>query len=601
MAGPAAASAVVAVALAAAQVAAGVLAAIISEERTVNRFEVKAMWTSLMVAQRFALGGLQKVWQGIQRRRWRWHRPGVKGLMWGLLMSVAMIGFPLVSQALTVQEVPNPQQEYGGWVTDMANVLSEATEQRLDQKISDLEAQNGTEIAVVTVRDTASEATPKDFATELFNHWDVGKADADNGVLWLHSVGDRRVEIETGYGVEGMLPDARVGRMIDQLVIPEFREDDFDAGTLAGVEALITVLSGEEFQLPDDSPQVDALSEFGVGAIVLWGASVLGYGAIRRRLKQPIELDPQGRSRVMGKSDATLYGGVLFGATVCGFMLCLGVVITLLMLDSSRTLAFIAIALLLAVTGVTAIVRIGQFIIRSWRASFEEEGSDRYLGLLSIPLKLFLGGFVFWVGSTIVMVIAGVLFVEVWGDDLGPVLLGSLVAALGMGWVAYTLSRPWLDATLKRVCQTCQTELVPVSESEVTAQLNHHQNVAQDLGSTKFTGLRCPNCCPETSEFHLRSYILKRGEFTACRNCEEFTVTHETKTLVQPTYQSTGLRETTYTCQACDYSKQEQSIIPRLTQSVGVTGGGGGGFDGGGGGGGFGGGDSGGGGAGGSY
>lgn len=430
----------------------------------------------------------------------------------------------------------------------------------------------------------------------------VGKAEADNGVLWLHSVGDRRIEIETGYGVEGILPDARVGRIIDQLVIPEFREDDFDAGTLAGVEALVAILSGEEFQLPGDSPQVDAVSEFGVGAIVFWGASVLGYGAIRQRLKQPIELDPQGRSRVMGRSDAALYQGVLFGAALYGFSLCLGILVTLLILDASRTLASIAIGLLLLTTGVMAIVRIGQFIIRSGKASLQEEGRDRYLGLLSIPAKLVLGGLVFLLGSTIFIVTAGLLLMEFWGNDLGTVLLFSLVAALGMGWVAYTLTQPWLEARLKRVCQTCQTRLIPVPESEVTAQLNHHQRVAQDLGSTQFTGLRCPHCCPQESQFHLRSYVVKGGKFRECPNCEEFTVTHETKTLVQPTYQSTGLRQTTYTCQACDYSKQEERVIPRLTHSTSAGGSGGSGGGGGGGGGGsFGGGSSGGGGAGGSY
>ncbi|WP_219729859.1 TPM domain-containing protein [Sodalinema gerasimenkoae] len=514
--------------------------------------------------------------------------------------------WPTASQGLTVQEVPNPREQYGGWVMDGAGVLSEETEQRLNQMIAGLEAQNGTEIAVVTVRNTSSEATPKDFATALFNHWGIGKAEADNGVLWLHSVDDRRVEIETGYGVEGALPDARVGRIIDEVIIPKFRDEEFDAGTLAGVEALVTILSEEEFQFPGDTSNsvsdgfldIDGFG-FGIATVVFWGASALGYGSIRQRLKQPIELDPKGRSRVMGKSDASLYGGVLFGATLCGFMLSLGVLIPLLILDSSRTLAFIAIALLLVVTGVTAIVKIGQFIIRSWGASFEEEGSDRYMGLLAIPLKLLFGGFVFLIGSTIFMVIAGILLVEFWGDDLGLVLLGSLVAALGMGWVTYTLTRPWVQAKLKRVCQTCQTQLVPVSESKVTAQLNHHQNVAQDLGSTKFTGLRCPNCCPEKSEFHLRSYILKRGEFTECPNCEEFTVTHQTKTVVQPTYRSTGLRETTYQCQACDYSKQKQTIIPRRTRSTsaGVSGG----SSGGGGGGSFGGGSSGGGGGGGSY
>ncbi len=267
-----------AVALAEEPVAEEVLAAILSPEK-INQFEVKAMWTLLMVAPRltlgrFALEAVQGVWQGIKRQRRGHSRQRVRRLIWGLLLSVAMIGFPLVSQALTVQEVPHPRQEYGGWVTDRAGVLSEETEQRLNQMITGLEAQNGTEIAVVTVPNTSSEATPKNFATRLFNHWGVGKADVDNGVLWLHSVGDRRIEIETGYGVEGVLPDAQVGRIIDEVIIPRFKEDDFDAGTLAGVEALVMVLSREEFSLPGDSLQIDGwmLFDFGLGTLICWTA-----------------------------------------------------------------------------------------------------------------------------------------------------------------------------------------------------------------------------------------------------------------------------------------------------------------------------------------
>ena len=62
------------------------------------------------------------------------------------------IAFPVTSQAITVQEVPNPRQVNNTWVTDNANILSDRTEIQLNQMISDLEAKNGSEIAVVTVR-----------------------------------------------------------------------------------------------------------------------------------------------------------------------------------------------------------------------------------------------------------------------------------------------------------------------------------------------------------------------------------------------------------------------------------------------------------------
>ena len=78
------------------------------------------------------------------------------------------MAFPLTSQAITVQEVPNPRQVNNTWVTENAKILSDKTETQLNQMISDLEAKNDSEIAVVTVPDTKPSATPKAFATELF-------------------------------------------------------------------------------------------------------------------------------------------------------------------------------------------------------------------------------------------------------------------------------------------------------------------------------------------------------------------------------------------------------------------------------------------------
>jgi hypothetical protein len=94
------------------------------------------------------------------------------------MLSIAVLSIPSAGVAVTVQQVPNPRQVNGGWVTDMAGVLSPSTEAELNQIISQLEAKNGSEIAVVTVPDTAPSATPKQFATSLFNDWEMDKGQA---------------------------------------------------------------------------------------------------------------------------------------------------------------------------------------------------------------------------------------------------------------------------------------------------------------------------------------------------------------------------------------------------------------------------------------
>jgi uncharacterized protein len=165
--------------------------------------------------------------------------PRIKRTLWGILLGFFLVLFPLLSHALTVQEVPNPQQEYGGWVTDMANILSPETENQLNLILSELEATTGAELAVVTVSTTAPSPSPKAFATALFNHWGLGKAGINNGVLFLTSVGDRRVEIDTGYGVEALIPNAIIATLIHTEITPRFRVGDWNGGVLAGTQALV--------------------------------------------------------------------------------------------------------------------------------------------------------------------------------------------------------------------------------------------------------------------------------------------------------------------------------------------------------------------------
>jgi uncharacterized protein len=177
-------------------------------------------------------------------------------VIWLGSLCVAFFLVPSPGLALTVQEVPNPRQVSGGWVTDKAEILQPETETQLNQMIARLEAKNGAEIAVVTVPETAPAASPKEFTTNLFNYWKIGKKGQDNGVLFLISVKDRRVEIETGYGVEGILPDGKVGNIIKTQITPRFRQKDFDGGTLAATRAIIVSLEPSlSKELTQDTPQ----------------------------------------------------------------------------------------------------------------------------------------------------------------------------------------------------------------------------------------------------------------------------------------------------------------------------------------------------------
>ena len=109
------------------------------------------------------------------------------------------------------------------YVSNPDGVLSRQAEERLDSLLGAVWQATSAEVVVVAV-DSIEGADIDSFATELFSLWGIGKKDNDNGLLILISRGDRRATLRTGYGLEGVLPDAVCGRIIRGDMAPRFRE-----------------------------------------------------------------------------------------------------------------------------------------------------------------------------------------------------------------------------------------------------------------------------------------------------------------------------------------------------------------------------------------
>jgi uncharacterized protein len=141
-----------------------------------------------------------------------------------------------------------------GYVSDYAGVLPAPVVQRLDELIAELKAKTGAEIAVVVV-DSTEPLSAFDYAMKVAEAWKPGAAGKDNGVVFLVAVQDRRMFILTGYGVEGALPDGRVGEIRDRIVRPAFKRGDYATGVEAGTaELAATIAAGEGVQLTGGPP-----------------------------------------------------------------------------------------------------------------------------------------------------------------------------------------------------------------------------------------------------------------------------------------------------------------------------------------------------------
>jgi len=146
-----------------------------------------------------------------------------------LLCAIAT-GFALNLPALT------------GRVVDQANIIQPATRSAIEQKLADLEAKSGIQIAVATVTSLEGQDI-EPYANELFRSWKLGEKTKNNGVLLLVAPNEHRVRIEVGYGLEGTLTDALSRVIIANAITPRFKAGDFSGGVSRGVDDIITVLT----------------------------------------------------------------------------------------------------------------------------------------------------------------------------------------------------------------------------------------------------------------------------------------------------------------------------------------------------------------------
>ncbi|CAD84826.1 MAG TPA: YgcG family protein [Nitrosomonas europaea] len=136
-------------------------------------------------------------------------------------------------------------------VTDLTETLSSMEISRLEQQLTDFEAKKGSQIALLIIPTTQPE-TIEQYSIQVAEVWKLGRKGIDDGVLLLVAKNDRTLRIETGYGLEGVLPDALARRIIDEIIVPKFRQGHFFGGLQAGVEQIISIIEGET--LPESEP-----------------------------------------------------------------------------------------------------------------------------------------------------------------------------------------------------------------------------------------------------------------------------------------------------------------------------------------------------------
>ena len=124
------------------------------------------------------------------------------------------------------------------YVVDLAGILDDATENRLNGYLQELEQKTTAQLVILTIKSLEGESI-EDFSIKIaHDKWKLGQKGKDNGVLFLISVKDRKYRIEVGYGLEGVLPDSLVGSLGRNLLVPYFRKGDYSNGIFATTLAM---------------------------------------------------------------------------------------------------------------------------------------------------------------------------------------------------------------------------------------------------------------------------------------------------------------------------------------------------------------------------
>ncbi len=170
------------------------------------------------------------------------------------MVAAILLASASVLCAERVEDLPKPT----GYVSDFAHVLSPSAVARMDRICTQLDhSQANTQVAIVTVR-TLDGDDAADFASRLEDKWKMGKQGSDRGVLILLAVNDRKRRIDVGYGLEGILPDGRVGD-IGREMVPYLRANDFDNAVLLALTQMAQVIAADAKITLEEPGQVQDL------------------------------------------------------------------------------------------------------------------------------------------------------------------------------------------------------------------------------------------------------------------------------------------------------------------------------------------------------
>ena len=259
----------------------------------------------------------------------------------GWFTSISIVVLALNTCVAYALEVPPLRAR----VNDLAGMMGEHAAAQLEHRLSQFETQTKHQVAVLTIPSLNGDSL-EDFSIRLAEAWKIGNKGADDGVILIIARDDRKIRIEVGYGLEDVLPDAIANRIIQEVIVPRFRDQDFAGGIESGTLAVIQAVGGEQATADPSTLKRAAKSSLPAILTLLAGTALFGS--------------------VVGFAQPSLGRGAIKGAVVSG----------VIGLPGIAAVGF-GIWLLAIFTGALASMLTIHFARRAWGRTWSVRSSQR--------------------------------------------------------------------------------------------------------------------------------------------------------------------------------------------------------------------------------
>lgn len=187
---------------------------------------------------------------------------GRRFIILGFLLAVS-----LASSVFSAGDLPDWKDKH---VNDFAGILSSVQADGMRGLLAGIERDTTAEIVFASDGECTSRGGPGQYAFELFSKWEIGKKDKDNGLLVLYCKEENKIWVTTGYGLEGILPDSKVGRMLDEYYVPLRESGNISEGIVLFVEQVSQVILDNKEEVLSGQAGARDVSIYSYLPVIIW-------------------------------------------------------------------------------------------------------------------------------------------------------------------------------------------------------------------------------------------------------------------------------------------------------------------------------------------